>query len=264
MDERWIAKRVLIVVKTYPTPAMSGVEVSCTAGITEDNKWIRLFPVPYRFLDEDRRFSRYQWINVNVTKAPRDPRPESYKLNEQTIQISGKEPPWEGRWKYVAPLKSESLCEIQRVQRANGSPTLGIFKPGKITRLSIEDGGDAWTQKQLLALNQDTMLSQSRPIDRLEKIPFDFKYVFQCADVGCKGHKLSCTDWEMGQAYRSWKRQYGAKWETHFRRRFENEMTSKFDTHFFVGTMHGHPKTWIIVGLYYPPRPSALPLFDAL
>src|SRR5258708_13853279 len=116
---------------------------------------------------------------------------------------------------------SHSVCEIQRVQRANGYPTLGIFKPAKISKLSIEDCGDAWTQKELLALNQDTMLCQSKPIDRLEKIPFDFKYVFQCADVECKGHKMSCTDWEMGQAYRRWKRHYGIKWETHFRLRFE-------------------------------------------
>ena len=264
MDERWIEKRVPIVVKTYPTPAMSGVEVSCTAGITEDDQWIRLFPVPYRFLDEDKRFARYQWITVNVTKARGDPRPESYKLNEQTIQISGHESPWAGRWKHILPLKRGSLCEIQRVQRTNGSPTLGIFKPAKITRLSIEDSGNAWTQKQLLALNQTTMLSQSGPIDRLEKIPFDFKYMFQCEDASCKGHKLSCTDWEMGQAYRSWKRQYGAKWEVHFRSKFENEMISKFDTHFFVGTMHQHPRTWIIVGLYYPPRSAPLPLFEGL
>src|ERR1700721_1511825 len=109
MDERWAKKSVLIVVKTYPTPAMSGVEVSCSAGITEDNEWIRLFPVPYRFLAEDKRFARYQWIDIEVTKARGDPRPESYKLNEQTIQISGQEPPWEGRWNHIAPLKSDSL-----------------------------------------------------------------------------------------------------------------------------------------------------------
>jgi len=49
-------KKVLITVRTYPTPARKGVEVSCTAGITDDGKWIRLFPIPYRFLDWDKRF----------------------------------------------------------------------------------------------------------------------------------------------------------------------------------------------------------------
>jgi hypothetical protein len=52
MSER---KRILITVRTYPVPATKGVEVSCTAGITEGQQWIRIFPIPYRFLQPDRR-----------------------------------------------------------------------------------------------------------------------------------------------------------------------------------------------------------------
>jgi hypothetical protein len=33
-------------------------------------------------------------------------------------------------------------------------------------------------------------------------------------------------------------------------------MRDKYDTHFYVGTVHQHPATWIIVGLFYPPRPK--------
>ena len=206
MDDRWVKKRVLIVVKTYPTPAMSGVEVSCTAGITENKEWIRIFPVPFRLLHEDKRFAKYQWVDVDVTKAVKDFRPESYKLNDQTIQASKLEPSWGSRWKYIAPLLGKSLCEIQATQKSNGSPTLGIFKPAKIKRLIIEKANGDWTQSQLNALNQSTMFPQSRPIERLEKIPFDFKYEFLCSAAGCRGHKLSCTDWEIGQAYRSWQK----------------------------------------------------------
>ena len=39
----------------------------------------------------------------------------------------------------------------------------------------------------------------------------------------------------------------------------------KYDTHFFVGTIHGHPHTWIIIGLFYPPKfehEATLRLFD--
>ena len=31
----WVKKRVLIVVRTYPTPAKSTIEASCTAAISE-------------------------------------------------------------------------------------------------------------------------------------------------------------------------------------------------------------------------------------
>lgn len=68
----WIQKRVLITVRTYPVPAQKNIEVSCTAGVTSDGNWIRLFPVPYRFLDYDKRFTKYQWIDVSVTKAAQE------------------------------------------------------------------------------------------------------------------------------------------------------------------------------------------------
>lgn len=66
----------------------------------------------------------------------------------------------------------------------------------------------------------------------------------------------------MGQAWRKWSREYGAKWEEKFREKFERQMIEELDTHFFVGTMHGHPKVWIIVGLFYPPKAEVLDLFD--
>jgi hypothetical protein len=42
-------------------------------------------------LNEDQRFKKWQWIDVSLTKARNDPRPESYKLNEQSISIVGLE-----------------------------------------------------------------------------------------------------------------------------------------------------------------------------
>ena len=54
----------------------------------------------------------------------------------------------------------------------------------------------------------------------------------------------------MGQAWRRWRDKYGKGWEKKFRQRFETEMMTKYDTHFFVGTVFNHPGTWIIVGLF--------------
>ena len=75
---------------------------------------------------------------------------------------------------------------------------------------------------------------------------------------------MICTDWEMGESWRQWKEQYGDGWEEKFRLRYEKEMIEKFDTHFYVGTVHKNPKSWIIVGLFYPPRPAPTPLFNGL
>ena len=151
----------------------------------------------------------------------------------------------------IAPLQSPSLCALQAQRNTNKYPTLGFFKPGQITGLKIEQDDREWTELQKSRLRQIPLFG-SAPTRELEKVPFIFKYQFTCNDSACRGHELSCTDWEMGQAYRSWVEKYPTDWEAKFRQRFEDEMINRFDTHFFVGTIHQHPNAWIIIGLFYP------------
>ncbi len=264
----WQKQRVFVVVRTYPYPARQGVEVSCTAGITAAGSWIRLFPVPHRFMNPDNRFRKYQWIDVSTLKAPGDQRVESFKINPNTIAplrepiSSGKA--WMDRKAIVMPLRAPSLCSLQREQK-QGGPTLGFFKPRTIERLLIIPQSDIWKPSQQARLRQGLQgnLFTSVPDEELEKVPFAFKYRFHCDDDGCRGHALVCTDWEMGQSWRKWSREYGAQWEAKFRERYERDMIERRDTHFYVGTVHRFPNSWIIIGLFYPPRPSATPLFNA-
>ncbi len=253
----WISKRVLIAVRTYPSPAKKGIEVSCTAGVTAEGEWIRLFPVPYRFLDDDKRFKRYQWVEVRALRAADDARPESHKLDIDSIKIVSDPIPtqpnnWQARKDLIYPLRSPSLCELQATRDRQHYPTLGIFRPAEIKRLALEPDAAEWTPDQLARLRRHTLFSRA-PTTELEKIPYRFKYEFRCEEASCSGHSMTCTDWELGQSYRRWRRFYGeAVWEAKFRQRFETEMIEKNDTHFYVGTLHQHPNIWIIVGLFYP------------
>jgi len=255
--ERWANKKVLITVRTYPVPSKSSIEVSCTAGITENGEWIRLFPIPYRFLNPDKRFSKYQYIEASISKALSDPRPESYKPNIDSLRILSQplstDNKWESRKEIVFPLKSKSLCELQKARDLNQYPTLGFFKPKIISSLNITPSSAEWTESQLASLRQYPMFGDV-PQSELEKLPYDFSYVFQCDDPNCHTHKLSCTDWEIGALYRRCRNRYGANWERYFRETYETEMILAKDTHFFVGTIHGHPSEWIIIGLFYPPK----------
>jgi hypothetical protein len=250
-------KKALIVVRTYPTPAKKGVEVSCTAAITDKGEWLRLFPVPWRFLDTDQRFRKYQWVELTVTKS-KDHRPESFKLKPDGIKILSSVTPgneWQERKDVILPLRSHCLCCLIRQRDTNGHPTLGVFKPKKIEKLVISEAEPEWTPAQLSILRQGHLFVKN-PKAELEKIPFKFQYKFLCADDSCTGHTIICTDWEMGESWRRWKREYGNKWEEKFRERYEKDMIEKYDTHLYVGTMNGHPHVWIIVGLFYPPYPS--------
>lgn len=248
-------KSALIVVRTYPSPAKTGVEVSCTAAITDKDEWLRLFPVPWRYLPEDQRFRKYEWVELTVTKATKDPRPESYKLKPDGIKIisyldPGKE--WQARKEIILPLKSHCLCCLAKLRDAQQYPTLGIVKPKRIERLVITPDTPTWTDAQLAILRQGHLFAE-QPKQELEKIPFKFQYKFWCDEPTCNSHTMICTDWEIGEAWRKWSAEYGDKWEEKFRLRFEKEMIEKYDTHFYVGTVHQHPGTWIIVGLFYPP-----------
>lgn len=248
-------KRVLVTVKTYPTPASKGAEVSCTAGITDDGKWIRLFPIPFRFMGGDKQFSKYQWIEV-ATKKSSDPRKESFEIDPDTLQIVSNPLPTKDAWKarkdLILRLQTPSLCYLQKTRKQTGD-TLGLFKPKTIHKFVIESDTPDWTPAEREKLLQFSLYDK-HPLKPLEKVPYKFSYRFNCDEPDCNGHKLVCVDWELGQAYRQWKQKYGNKWEWAIIDRFETDMILGHDTHFFVGTVHGYPASWIIIGLFYPPK----------
>lgn len=255
MPEQWVSKRVLIVVRTYPTPAQKGIEVSCTAGITDDGQWIRLFPVPYRFLEADQRFRKYQTISANFRHARGDQRPESYNIDVDSLKIRS-EPlttrnNWAKRKAVLAGLTAPSLCALETEREQKGAPTLGFFRPREIGHLEIRETSPNWSEAQLARLQQNPLFGPT-PSRQLEKLPYEFRYHFRCDDESCPGHNLMCTDWEAGQAFRTYRKQYGGDWEAKFRQRFETELIERNDTHFYVGTVHRFPSTWLIVGLFYP------------
>src|ERR1051326_5776709 len=133
-------RRVLITVRTYPAPAQKGAETSCTAAVSEDGKWIRLFPVPYRSLPPDKKFSKYQWITAELKKARSNTRPESYHISINTIALGEKVPSdnaWAARKHILKPLMRPSMCAIERERAEHGHPTLGLFRPANIKRLAI-------------------------------------------------------------------------------------------------------------------------------
>lgn len=258
----WQPQRVLVTVRTYPTPARKGIEVSCTAGITDGGQWIRLFPIPYRFMEPDQRFQKYQWIESLVKKA-NDGRRESYTPDLDSLRVVSDVLPrtneWAGRRQLVAPVIGPSMCHLQRDLRGHRrtGATLGLVKPRSIDRLIIRPDNPEWSAEDLARLRQYPLWGTA-PKRELEKMPMKFTYRFHCEDAACRGHNLRCTDWEMAQTYRRWRQVYGPDWERPFRQRWEDEMANKNDTHFYVGTHSLYP-TWMVVGLFYPPR-TAQPL----
>ena len=77
----WERKKILIWGKTRPELSKTHKETVCTGGVFEDTKkFVRLYPIPLRYLDDERYFKKYQWIEADVRKAMRDARTESYNI----------------------------------------------------------------------------------------------------------------------------------------------------------------------------------------
>ncbi|MBF0537240.1 MAG: hypothetical protein HQL03_03200 [Nitrospirae bacterium] len=71
--------KVLITVKTYPTLSRKYGELVCTAGINTDGQWIRIYPVPFRKMDDYKQFKKYHWIEIDLVRNEDDFRPETYR-----------------------------------------------------------------------------------------------------------------------------------------------------------------------------------------
>jgi len=254
--------RVLITVKTYPIPSAKYDELVCTAGVTETGDFIRLYPINFRDLPFSKQYKKYQWIEVQAEKhTRRDKRKESYRPDCNSIRILG-EPiasnpgNWAERAKYVLKKKARSMEALKDSQSKDGT-SLGIFKPKSVKDLIITRDSPQWKPSFLAALKQARLWeTRGKSKEPPQKVPFKFHYLFTCDDPRCTGeHQMMIEDWEVGALF--WKLVDNGKTQEnaakHVRDKFLNELCGPGkDTHFFMGTILAHPKTWVVIGVFYP------------
>jgi hypothetical protein len=256
---------LLVVVKAYPNPSRKYGETSCIAGIElregVPDRWIRLYPVPFRSLEDERRFRKYEVIEVEVSESSNDRRPESRKANIDTIRPTGRFLPsgqgWRRRRPVVEPLIRRSMCEISELQASSGV-SLGIFRPREVTDLMIEEM-DVEQEKQRLAESWAAQGSLLDPTDRaqqrraIEQLPYAFKYRYRCVDESCRGHVQTVVDWEIAQLYRQIKGK--SDWRERLRRKWLGQLcgTDK-DTAFVVGNQFLNRRGFLVLGVWWPPR----------
>jgi len=259
-------EKIFIVVKTAPHPSVSYREIVCTAGITEKGKWIRLYPISYRYLNFFQRYQKYQWIQAQIRKTAKDKRIDSYRPSPNSITPIGKRVDtknnWQERKKIVLPTLSQSL-EMLMEERDKYKISLGIFKPKEVNDLIIEPDDRKWSQKHQAVLGQQVLFEKQTK--ELEKIPYRFRYKFRCANRDCKGHALQITDWEIYELYRRLKNKnkydidkvlagVKQKWLDEFWR-------GELDSYLIVGTSHPY-QTFIVLGVFRPKKEQNLPLFQ--
>jgi len=99
----------------------------------------------------------------------------------------------------------------------------------------------------------------------LRKIPFSFHYVFECDDSGSP-HTAMIEDWELGGLFLNEVERLGSddKAAESVRKKFLGELCGPAkDTRFFMGTRFPY-NTWLVVGVFYPPKITQPDIFDRL
>jgi hypothetical protein len=258
-------ERILILAKTYPSPSAQYVETSCVAGISQDGSMRRLYPVPFRMIEEGQQFRKWQWIDVRIEKASKDHRPESHKLYVDTItcgDVIDTKKEWTGRWEWLDKIPAcESFDAIESGRLADGL-SIALLRPKRLLGLDITKARhQEWTDEEKEKLMREQMQGDlfseaeaKRQVKELRKVPFDFHYRYVCdTPEGEKEHKHKIVDWEAGALFWNCRRDHGVDWEAPFRAKLEGQLGGK-DLMFLMGNQHRFQDQWLIISLVYPPK----------
>lgn len=251
-------KRIFVAVKAYPNPSYNYGETVCCAGVDTDTvTWVRLYPIPFRDLDNDKRFKKYSLIEANCAKAGDDLRPESFRIQPESIRIiehiDTRKDGWDRRRAIIQKLSAKSMCQIIK-EEALHKTSLGLIKPEGVSFLAKKRQAKDSGKRDKVYARPGLF---DKPKEPVEEIPFQFYYQFKCiSEPDCPGHTLSIIDWEIHQSYRKWRGIY----------RDEGELLGKIqerwmmmvdsttrDVYFYVGNLHRFQDVFTVLGVFYPP-----------
>ena len=274
-------KRVYIVVKTYPTISKEYSELVCTAGVLEDGSWIRLYPVPFRKLDEYQKYPKYTWIEVEAERNSKDFRPETYRPTLATLSVGDKpkKVDWDERRRIVFNNKHIYTNMQKLIDKAKSDGTsLAVFKPSKILDFIAEPIDRNWDKEKLAILkNLSQQLNLFQTPEEIEeeykvvpKVPYKFSYKFE--DDSGRQSTLMIEDWETGMLYFNCLKRAGGDEnlaKAKVREKYYDDFVLTKDLHFFLGTtlkFHNIAlNPFMIIGTFHAPIPSQetqMTLFD--
>lgn len=269
-------ERVLITVKTYPTLSRKYGETVCTAGVRADGSWVRIYPVPFRRLDEAEQYKKYDWIECDLQKARSDPRPES----RSPVDVAQLRPVdhmdtadgWRERRKLLLQTVHvhTNLDTVIRGAKAM-QMSLAIFKPSRVLDFVWTEEDRDWDHQKLEEIraryNQMDMFADEtwrQTFKLIQKLPYSFSYCFE--DDAGRRSELVVLDWEVGALYWRCFRAAGGD-EAEALAKVKKKYFDAFlrtDLHFYIGTTQQFhqvaPNPYVIIGVLPIPHEQQLGL----
>lgn len=264
--------RVLIAVKTYPLPSKSYDELVCTAGLLDGEKWIRIYPIPFKFLQDEQQYPKYSWIELSLQRNSKDFRPESYRpllSDEKRIIVTEKLDTanhWQRRKDMLLKEVFTSMEELIDLAHGVAKKSLGILKPKEIIDFVIEEDERNWKPEWLEQLKQQGLFEQPDIKKVVRKLPYKFYYKFY-TEHDQKPRRMAIEDWEIGMLY--WNCLHHSSGDETIakqkvKQKYFDEFVKTKDIYLFVGTTlehhHVSRNPFTIIGVFYPPKQQQLSL----
>jgi hypothetical protein len=276
-------KKILITVLTYPLPSRSYDELVCTAGILEDGSWIRIYPVPFKFLIESKGqgwFDNYKYtlIELDLKKRTDDFRPEShspadYNFKDLNVlhRIDTKNK-WALRRQYCLKNVYTNLTQLIDDSKAPNNVSLATFQPATIKEFIVEPDDREWKPAWMAQLQQLSLDfgggKEAQKRELIKKLPYKFYY--KLLDDQGRESRMMIEDWEIGQLYWNCLRDAGGDEQLALekvRQRYWTEfIEGDHDIYLFLGTvMDSHRRRFknpfVIIGVFYPQKQRQMELF---
>lgn len=235
-----------------------------------------LYPVPFRRLEEEDQYAKFDWIEAELVKSSTDRRPETYRLLDpkdmHCVGHVGTDKNWRERRQLLlkASLVYDRLQPLLDGAKAN-TISLAIFKPARILDFIWEECERDWHTAKVAAMRQAASQGNlfedegwRETFQLRRKLPYNFSYRF--SDAGGRESELQVLDWEAGELYWNCLKATSNS-ETDalekVRQKYLNEFAGR-DLHFFLGTMqqfHGFaPNPWVIIGAFPIPHENQIDL----
>lgn len=235
---------MLVIAKAYPELSKKYHSyLICTAGLTEEGEWRRIYPLP---LPEyfKTTFSKRDWIEYEIKDEKGDYRKESKKICRNSIKKIGEKEDIETIRRIFR--KEQTTLEELKEEFKKDKTSIGVIKP-------ILNGFELRNRK----INEEDFLTRQKtlaPTFRPKNLYEWPSYQFRCGE-DCNGHRIICEDTEAIELYRKmiskYKNDNDKIYEVVKEKLFDwmktRELYFVMGTHFLYGT-------WLIISLIYPKK----------
>ena len=183
--------------KTYPAVSTKYVETVCTGGVRPNGDFVRLYPVPFRFLDTEEQYARWDVIRVRAYRDTKDPRPESWHI-EPGVAIEKVEAITtdKRRWEWMSKTIHESAEAMEARGMTNGCVEIEPIE------LYWKSDPKEWTPNQMNVILQGDLFAPKEQMESLsDRVPWQFRLKYREKNTG-RTDDGKVLAWSYYQGYR--------------------------------------------------------------